>query len=135
MAGWAAGRVGRGTELGQQRQIVRKSPWRSFPPHSPPHPPPQTPLLSAQEIRGVSMGFCPAASYRKRVKISAKLRVRSWLLSFSAAENLGVFVDAVGFVLFYYWFFFFGRKVREKGGKKRKKKEKGKMKKEMIKRK
>lgn len=59
--------------------------------------------------------------------MSAKLRVRSWLLSFAAAENLGVFVDAVGLVLFY---FILEEREKEgkRGRKRRKKKKKGKRK-------
>lgn len=59
--------------------------------------------------------------------MSAKLRVRSWFLSFAAAENLGVFVDAVGLVLFY---FILEEREKEgkRGRKRRKKKKKGKRK-------
>lgn len=66
--------------------------------------------------------LCPTA---KRVKISAKLRVRPRLFSFAAAENLGVLVDAVVFTCL---FFSFGRKARGKGKKKEEEKEERKMK-------
>lgn len=56
--------------------------------------------------------LCPTA---KRVKISAKLRVRPRLFSFAAAENLGVLVDAVVFTCL----FFLSEEKREKKGKKR----------------
>lgn len=62
--------------------------------------------------------LCPTA---KRVKISAKLRVRPRLFSFAAAENLGVLVDAVVFTCL---FFLSEEKREEKGKKKRKKEEK-----------